>query len=86
MAETFGLIAGLPGLVTSCADLYRLTITARHFDHDLNIIVCMAAVEQMKFAYWLQDVGFVEGSYPKLKLPPGLQITVMSMLQAVKGL
>lgn len=80
-----GLIMGLPGLVTACADLYKLTVAARNFDHDVNIVICRAAVEQMKFAFWLQDVGFVEGAKPKLKLPPAAQTMIVNLLEGVKG-
>jgi hypothetical protein len=80
-----GLIAGLPGLVTACADLYKLTVAARNFSHDVQMVVYQADVEQWKFAYWLQDVGFVEGVRPKLRLPRAVQPTVVHQLQGIKG-
>jgi len=80
-----GLVLGLPGLIVTCADLYRLTVTALNYNHDVKVIICRVGVEQMKFAFWLEDVGFVEGSKPTLKLPPAFQSILMNLLQNIKG-
>lgn len=85
MFDPSGLIVGLPGLVTSCADLYKLTVKVRHKNHDVNIVVCRVGVEQMKFACWLEDVGFVEGTKPMLKLPPAAQNVMINLLQGIQG-
>ncbi|KAF4994326.1 hypothetical protein FDECE_13158 [Fusarium decemcellulare] len=85
MAELGGLILGLPGLVVACADLYKLTVASRNFDHDVQIVVCKAAVQQMRFAYWLQSVGFVQGTKPTAKLPLTAQKAVKGLLESVQA-
>jgi len=80
-----GIILGLPGLVTACADLYKLTVAARNFDHDVNMVIYRMSWEQLKFACWLRDAGFVEGSQPTLRLDPAAQSALMMFLQGVKG-
>lgn len=79
------VIAGLPGLITACADLYKQTVTGRHFDRDLHVIVDRAAVQQMRFAYWLERAGFVQGTAPTMKLPPVAQRVVKEHLDDIKG-
>ena len=39
----------------------------------------------MRFAYWLQDVGFVEGSKPTVQSPPVVQCALVHTLHAVEG-
>jgi hypothetical protein len=85
MYDPSSIILGLPGLVTACADLYKLSVAARHRSHDMDVIVCRIEVEQMKFSCWLEDVGFVEGSQPMLKLPPAGQVLMANLLKRIEG-
>ena len=80
-----GLVGSLAGLATACADLYKLTVAARNFGHDVHMVVNRVDIEQWKFALWLQDVGFVEGANPKLKLAPAVQLTLVRLLEGVRG-
>lgn len=83
--DAAGLIVGLPGLVVACADLYKLTVTHRHRARDVNVVINQVAIEQWRFAYWLRDVGFIEGSRPMLKLPPAVQQMLLHQLQTIEG-
>ncbi|KAK1759828.1 hypothetical protein QBC47DRAFT_373141 [Echria macrotheca] len=79
-----GLIIGLPGLVTACADLYKLTVAARNLDSDVQMVVCKAVIQQWKFASWLKDVGFEEGVKPKIKLTPQVQVSFRLVLGGIE--
>lgn len=80
-----GLIIGIPGLVTACADLYKLTVSARNFEHDVQVVVTRVESQQWRFSFWLQSVGFIEGVQPKIRLPAAVQPSVMKTLQMVQG-
>lgn len=80
-----GFIVGLPGLITSCVDLYKLMVTAHNFEYAVRIVVHKVSVEQLKFAYWLQDVGFTEGARTNLKLSPVTQETIKRQLELLRG-
>lgn len=84
--DAAGLIVGLPGLIIACADLYKLTVTHRHRARDVSVVINKVAIEQWRFAYWLQDVGLVEGSRPMLRLPPAVQMMMLQLLKTVEGL
>lgn len=80
-----GLATGLPGLLVSCADLYKLLVGARNLDHDVQIVVIKASNELWRFTSWLESVGFVEGVKPKIHLQHSVQGRVENVLWGIKG-
>ena len=83
--DVTSLITGLPGLIIACADLYKMTVTHRHRERDINVVIKRIAFEQSKFAYLLQGVGFVEGGKPMLRLTPAVQVMLLHLLQTIEG-
>ena|SRR6186997_600266 len=62
MTDPFGEMLDLPGLVTSCIELYSLAVTPRRFCFTGTLMVTRTAIEQAKFQVWLETVGF---DYPR---------------------
>jgi hypothetical protein len=87
MAEfVVGLIVSLPGLITSCAELYDLSVKARGHDPELDRVITRVELEQLRFALWLQHVGLVENGQAKLALPPAVQTMLYHHMNDIKGL
>lgn len=84
--DAASFISGLPDLIITCADLYKLTVTHRHRARDVSVVINKVAIEQWKFPYWLQDVGLVEGSRPMLRLPLAVQMMMLQLLKTIEGL
>jgi hypothetical protein len=42
--DVISLITGLPGLITTRADLYKMTMTHRYRERDINVIIDRVAI------------------------------------------
>lgn len=84
MCDAAGIIIGLPGLVTSCVDIYTLVVTSRRIGDDGVLIITKIAIEQAKFQVWLESVGFLPDQTPSLTLRPVLQKVLRDTLAGVK--
>ncbi|EXJ53414.1 uncharacterized protein A1O5_13348 [Cladophialophora psammophila CBS 110553] len=82
--EGISFVTGLPGLVTACAQIYELTVTARRMGDEGVLLVYKTVIEQAKFQAWLEDAGWLSDSGPNRSLRPVMQKVVFDTLQAIK--
>lgn len=65
--------------------LYKLAVTYRYRTRDVNVVIDRIAIGQWQFAYWLQDVGFIEGNKPMLGLSAEVQMMLLHLLETIEG-
>lgn len=83
--DVTSFVTSLPGLLTACADLYRLTVDARRIGADGVLLVTKASIEQAKFYAWLEENGFVDTPIPALRLRPVQQKLLHDILEGIRG-
>ncbi|KAK3371790.1 hypothetical protein B0T24DRAFT_630422 [Lasiosphaeria ovina] len=84
MTDAAGFVVGLPGLISSCANVYQLVVNARRLNTEGSLIVVKLAVEQVKFHIWLGKAGLLRGSVSSLNLHPVAQKVLQGILEGVK--
>jgi hypothetical protein len=81
----WGLISGLPGLLMACVSTYKLVVAIKGLDHEGEILMTKVALEQVKFALWLEDAGFSpDSNSPTIRLQPFMQNVVKQTISTMK--